>query len=212
MEQIGVPPRPERAAIARLVRADPDLARVEREAGPLPWRVRDGGFPGLLHTIVGQQISTHAARAIWQRLCALQGCLTPAGLLALSEDALRTAGLSRQKIAYVRSLATEFAEGRLSDDRIAALDDESAVAAISAVRGLGAWSAEIYLLFVLQRRDVFPAADLALAAAAADLKRLDARPSPRALRELAAAWQPWRGLAARLLWHWYHHLHQRPRD
>jgi len=203
-------PASARAALKKLVRRDRDLARVEAEAGPLPWRVRAPGFEGLLNAITGQQISNAAAAAIWRRLCALDGCLTPEGFLRLSDEALRGAGFSRPKIAHGRAVAEAFVSGVLATDALAAMDDEAAVARISSVRGLGVWSAEIYLLFALQREDVFPAGDLALQAAAADLKRLDARPTPRQLRELASAWQPHRALAARLLWHWWRHVTGRP--
>jgi len=203
-------PASARAALKKLVRRDRDLARVEAEAGPLPWRVRAPGFEGLLNAITGQQISNAAAAAIWRRLCALDGCLTPEGFLRLSDEALRGAGFSRPKIAHGRAVAEAFVSGVLATDALAAMDDEAAVARISSVRGLGVWSAEIYLLFALQREDVFPAGDLALQAAAADLKRLDARPTPRQLREMASAWQPHRALAARLLWHWWRHVTGRP--
>lgn len=203
-------PRLARAGLDRLALADPDLARIEAAAGPLPWRIRQPGFAGLLNAIVGQQISNQAAAAIWRRLCALPGCHEPDRFLALEDEALRAAGLSRPKIAHARAVADAFRSGLLAADTLAAMEDEAAVRAISSVRGLGVWSAEIYLLFALERQDVFPAGDLALQAAAADLKGLRARPSAAALRAMAAAWQPHRALAARLLWHWWRHLTGRP--
>ncbi len=203
-------PEAERAAIGLLVAADPDLARIEAAAGPLPWRRRADGFPGLLQAIVGQMISNQAAAAIWGRLRALPGVLDPAGLLALEEADLRAAGLSRPKVAHARDLALAFADGRLSAAKIAAMADEEAIAAITAVRGMGRWSAEIYLLFALGRRDVFPAGDIAVAGAAAALKGLPARPGPVELRVLAEPWRPARSLAARLLWHHWRHLTGRP--
>ena len=199
-----------RAAIARLVRLDPDFAGIEGAAGPLPWRTRATGFPGLLQAIVGQQISNGAAAAIWRRLAATPGALHPAGLLALDDGALRAAGLSRPKILHARALALAFADGRLQADALAAMEDEAAVAALSAVRGMGRWTAEVYLLFALAREDVFPAGDLALAAAVADLKGLPARPGPAALRQIAAAWAPHRAVAARLLWHHWRYRTGRP--
>ena len=204
------PPAAARAGLDRLARLDADLARIEREAGALPWRVRQPGFAGLLNAIVGQQISNQAAAAIWRRLCALEACLEPAGFLKLDDDALRRAGFSRPKIGYGRAVAEAFEAGVLATDALAAQSDEAAVATISGVRGLGVWSAEIYLLFALQRPDAFPAGDLALQAAAADLKGLDARPTPKVLRALAEPWQPHRALAARLLWHWWRHVTGRP--
>lgn len=206
---VPVPPVA-RAALDALCARDADLARIEAAAGPVPWRVRPGGFAGLLQAIVGQQISNQAAAAIWRRLSATPGAATPEGLLALDDHALRAAGLSRPKVAHARALARAFAEGRLSEAMIAGLDDEAAVAAIVAVRGMGRWTAEVYLLFALARDDVFPAGDLALAAAAQHLKALPARPGPATLRALAAPWQPYRALAARLLWHHWRHLTGRP--
>ena len=204
------PPPAARAGLDAVCAADPDLAGIEPAAGPLPWRVRPAGFTGLLQAIVGQQISNQAAAAIWRRVRGLSGALTPEGLAGLSDEALRGAGLSRPKVAHARALALAFAEGRLDEARLAGLDDEAAVAEIVAVRGLGRWTAEVYLLFALSRDDVFPAGDLALAAAAADLKRLPKRPGPAALRALAEPWRPWRALAARLLWHHWRHLTGRP--
>ena len=199
-----------RAALDALVAADPRLARIEAAAGPLPWRVRGGGFTGLLQIVVGQQISNHAALAIWRRLAAHPHLLQPDGLLAADEALLREVGLSRPKVSHARTLAAAFAGGQLSAEALARLPDLGAIAAITAVRGLGPWTAEVYLLFALQRQDVFPAGDIALAAAAADILDLPCRPDPRALRLLADAWRPSRALAARLLWHHWRHLTGRP--
>ncbi|MES2713772.1 MAG: DNA-3-methyladenine glycosylase 2 family protein [Pseudomonadota bacterium] len=182
-----------------------DLARIRPLAGPLPWRQRDPGFPGLLRAICGQMISNAAASAIWGRLSALPGALHPEGLLLLDEIALRTAGLSRPKVLHVRALAEACATRRLDLDAVAAMEDAAAIAAIAAVPGLGPWSASIHLLFGLQRPDVFPPGDVALAAGLAHLRGLPERPSPRALVLLAEDWAPWRSLAARLLWHHWRH-------
>jgi DNA-3-methyladenine glycosylase II len=204
------PPPAMRAAVDELVAADPRLAAIEAAAGPLPWRTRPRGFAGLLQAITAQQISNQAASAIWRRVCALPGALTPEGLLALPEEALRAAGQSRPKVAHARSLALAYLDGRLSDAALDRLDDAAAVAALTAVPGLGPWTAEVYLLFALERRDVFPAGDVALAGAAADLLGLTSRPDPRALRSLAEGWRPNRALAARLLWHHWRFLTGRP--
>ena len=132
------PPAAARAALDRLIAGDPDLAGIEVRAGPLPWRTRSPGYPGLLQAIVAQQISNQAAAAIWGRLRAVGGALEPAGMLALSDDVLRAAGLSRPKVAHARALAAAFLDRTLDADAIAAMDDETAVATIAAVRGLGA--------------------------------------------------------------------------
>ena len=204
------PPESARTAIDALVRADPRLAPIEAAAGPLPWRVRPRGFPGLLQAIVAQQISNAAASAIWARLSALPGARTPEGMLALGEDALRGAGLSRPKVAHARSLARAFADGLLSEAGLEALDDAAALALLTSVPGLGPWTAEVYLLFAHQRADVFPAGDIAVAGAAAQLLALPARPDAKTLRAIAEAWRPSRALAARLLWHHWRHLTGRP--
>lgn len=164
----------------------------------------------MLQAIVAQQISSAAAAAIWARLCALPGGPVPDGLLLLSDDILRSAGLSRPKVAHARALAGAFVSGRLSATGLEAMTDADAMAAITAVHGLGPWTAEVYLLFALGRQDVFPAADIAVAGAAADLLGLAARPGPQALRALAEAWRPSRALAARLLWHHWRFLTGRP--
>jgi DNA-3-methyladenine glycosylase II len=199
-----------RAAIDSIAAADPVLAAIEPRCGELPWRTRPAGFAGLMQAIVGQQISNQAAAAIWRRLRAVPGALDPLRLPDLPDAVLCGAGLSRPKVAHARALAEAFASGRLETAALAALDDRAAVAVITSVRGLGPWTAEIYLLFALQRPDVFPAGDLALAASAAHLYGLAARPGPAALRAVATAWQPWRGLAARLLWHHWRHATGRP--
>jgi len=210
MLDVMIPPPRAQEALDQLLSRDPDLAGVIVRAGPLPWRTRTPGYPGLLQAMVAQMISNQAAHAIWSRLRALPGALEPAGLLALPDEALRGAGLSRPKVGNARALAEAFLTGRLNADHLAVLDDEAAIAAIASVKGLGRWTAEVYLLFALERLDVFPSGDIALAAAAADLKRLDARPNPRALAALAEVWRPGRSLAARVLWHHWRHLTGRP--
>jgi DNA-3-methyladenine glycosylase II len=198
------------AALARLIELDAAFARVVQEAGPLPWRRRTVGFPGLLQAIVAQMISNQAAAAIWGRLRAIEGALDPDGLLAMSDEVLRGAGLSRPKVLHARALAVAFRDGVLNTELLRTMDDETAIAAIAAIKGMGRWSAEIYLLFALDRLDVFPAGDIALAASAAHLKGLGARPTPQALREMALTWRPVRSIAARLLWHHWRYVTGRP--
>ena len=197
-------------AMSELALLDPLLAAIPEQAGILPWRRREAGFPGLLRGLCGQMISNQAATAIWVRLSALPGALSPDGLLALSDEALREAGLSRPKLRHARALAEAFADGRLSAEGLTALSDEAAVAAIAAIPGFGPWTASVYLLFGLDRKDIFPVGDLALAASLAALRGLPERPSPRELAALAEAWRPWRSMAARLLWHHWRHVTGRP--
>ncbi len=206
-----LPPPWALAGLAALAVLDPRLASIEAAAGPLPWRSRQPGFPGLLRAICGQQISNQAAAAIWRRLAALPGATEPAGLLRLDDAALcGVAGLSRPKAAHARSLATACLDGRLDFAAIAAMPDAAAVAHIALVKGLGPWTAEVHLLFAEGRSDVFPSGDLALAASAAHLLGLPARSGPKALAALALGWQPWRSLAARLLWHHWRFVTGRP--
>lgn len=198
-----------RRGLRGLLALDGDFRRVLKQAGPLPWRTRPRGFPGLLQAIVGQQISNQAAGAIWRRLAPLAEP-GPAAFAALPDAALGEAGLSRAKIAAARALAGAFAQRQLSAEALEAMADEAAIGTLVALPGIGRWTAEVYLLFAHERADVFPAGDLALAAAVADLKGLAARPGERALRAMAAAWQPHRALAARLLWHHWRHVTGRP--
>jgi DNA-3-methyladenine glycosylase II len=194
----------------RLLALDGDFRRVLAGAGPLPWRTRPRGFPGLLQAITAQQISNQAASAIWRRLAPIAAGNAPAEFARLPDRVLGEAGLSRGKIVASRALAEAFAERALSAEALEAMEDEAAIASLVALPGIGRWTAEVYLLFAHERADVFPAGDLALAAAAADLKGLEARPRERALREMAVAWRPHRALAARLLWHHWRHVTGRP--
>lgn len=199
---IPQPPPWALAGLAELLTLDPRLAPIQAAAGPLPWRRMEPGFRGLLRAICGQQISNQAAAAIFRRLATVPGAMEPAGLLLLDDAALcGVGGLSRPKAAHARSLATACLDGRLDFMAIAAMPDAAAVAHIAAVKGLGPWTAEVHLLLAESRPDVFPSGDLALAASAAHLLGLAARPGPKALAALALPWQPWRSIAARLLWH-----------
>lgn len=196
---------------AALFLAEPRFAAIEERAGPLPWRTRPRGFAGILRTICGQQISNQAAGAIWRRLSALPGALTPEGLLLLDDATLcGVAGLSRPKAAHARTLAAACLDGTLDFTRMPTLPDAEAIAMLTAVRGLGPWTAEVHLLFAENRADIFPSGDIALANSAQHLFALNARPSPRMLAAMAAEWSPARSLAARLLWHHWRHQTGRP--
>jgi DNA-3-methyladenine glycosylase II len=184
--------------LAELAEADRDFARVLELYGPPPRRVRPPGFATLTQAILAQQVSRASADAIWSRLAAAVAPFTPEGVLALDEPALRRLGLSQQKARYARALAAALGERRL-----ARAEDEAAIEMLTALPGIGRWTAEIYLLAALQRPDVWPAADLALMIAVERLKGLPARPTAREMIALAEAWRPWRAVAARLLWHYY---------
>jgi DNA-3-methyladenine glycosylase II len=191
-------------ALAHLGKADRDFARAIVEVGPPPPRSRPAGFMGLLHVIVAQQVSTHAAKAISARLDEALEDKTPAAFLKLTDADLRAVGFSRQKVIYGRDLAAAFLDGRLSMAKLRRQSDEEVIAAITSVKGLGVWSAEVFLLFGLRRPDVLPAHDLGLIVAAQRMKRLQERPSPDQLREIAEPWRPYRSYASRMLWHYYH--------
>jgi DNA-3-methyladenine glycosylase II len=190
-------------ALAHLAEVDADLERAIRLVGTPPPRARPPGFATLLQIIIGQQLSTASAEAIWRRLVAAVEPLTPEGFLALDDDGLRAIGFSRAKVLYGRGLAQMVADGKLDLRAIARRPDEEAIATLVQVRGFGRWSAEVYLLFCLGRPDVLPADDLALLAAAQRVKRLPERPTPNQFRALAEPWRPWRSVAPRLLWHYY---------
>ena len=183
---------------AWLARAEPRFAAALDLTGPLPLRRRADGFEALLSAIVSQQVSVAAAAAIWSRLKAAR--LTgPRKVQWASDDELRACGLSRPKIRYARALA----EARLDYPALRGASEDEIIATLTAVPGIGRWTAEIYAMFSLGRADVFAPGDLALQEAVRMLFGFDSRPSERALRELAQDWSPWRAVAARLLWAYF---------
>jgi len=183
---------------AHLAAVEPRFARALELTGPLPLRRREDGFATLFSAIVSQQVSTAAATAIWNRLLEIEAH-TPAGLLAATDERLKAAGLSRQKIAYGRAIAG----AGLDFAALRAMPDAEVVAELVRIKGIGIWTAEIYAMFSLGRADVFAPGDLALQEAAARLFELPARPREKELRAMAEAWSPWRAVAARLLWAYY---------
>ncbi len=192
-------------ALDALAARDPDIARCFAACGLPPVRRQKPGFAGLIHIIMAQQVSTASAAAIIGRLNAALGTLTPAGFLALDETELKAIGLSRQKMLYGRALAEDVLARRIDLRALKAMDDDEAIAHLVQAKGIGRWTAEIYLLFALRRPDIWPADDLAVQAAAQRVKNLDARPDERTLRALGEAWRPHRSAAAHLLWHAYRH-------
>jgi DNA-3-methyladenine glycosylase II len=190
-------------ALDHLARADRHMADAIAEIGPPPPRHRTAGFATLMEVIIAQQVSTASARAITGRLLERLPKLDPAGFTALTDGDLRAVGFSRQKMLYGRDLAAAFLEGRISIPKLRRMEDETAIAALSTVKGIGRWSSEVFLLFSLKRPDIMPAQDLALLVAAQMLKRLQDRPDPKQLLKLAEPWRPFRSYAARMLWHYY---------
>lgn len=187
-------------AVARI---EPAMAAAIARAGYPPPRIRDRGYGTLLRTIVGQQVSVAAAQSIWAKLEAGLGNLDdPATLTAVSIDELRPFGLSRQKASYAHSLAEAVSSGRV-DLGALPTDDEEAIVLLSSIKGIGRWSAEIYLLFAEGRPDIWPAGDLAVQIEIGRILGLDARPTEKATRALAEPWRPHRGAAAIMAWHHY---------
>lgn len=181
-----------------LVRAEPRFAHALDLTGPLPLRLRPDGFASLLSAIVSQQVSVASADAIWGRLTGA-GLTDAAPVASADDDALRACGLSRQKIRYARALA----EAGLDYPALRAAPEDEVIETLTAIPGIGQWTAEIYAMFSLARADVFAPGDLALQEAARRLFDLEDRPREKALREMAEAWSPWRAVAARLLWAYF---------
>lgn len=183
---------------AWLARVEPRFAHALDLTGPLPLRRRPDGFEQLLAAIVSQQVSVAAARAIQGRLEAA-GLTAPEAIRAAADEEMRAAGLSRQKIRYARALAA----ADIDYAALRAAPTEEVVGTLTAVPGIGVWTAEIYAMFSLGRADVFAPGDLALQEATRRLFDLPERPRPKALRDMAGAWSPWRAVAARALWAYY---------
>ena len=192
------------AAREALVALDPALARAHAQTPPFEWRLRTGGFEGLFRMIVEQQVSVAAAAAIWKRVVeGLDGDLTPRSVLALDVERLRTFGLSGQKARYGHEIARAQVEGRIDFDHLETLSDEEAVARLVAVKGVGKWTAETFLMFCEGRLDVFPGGDIALQEAMRWADGTALRPREKEAYARAEMWRPHRGVAAHLLWGWY---------
>lgn len=192
-----------RASLDALARLEPAFVPALARMGYPEPRVSERGYATLLRTILGQQVSVQSANAHWRKLGEVIGDATdPALLIAATDEQLRAAGLSRQKAGYARSLAGLIVSGELDLSALPA-DDEKAIALLTRVKGIGRWSAEIYLLFAEGRPDVFPAGDLAVQIELGRILGHDERPSERALRAMAEAWSPHRGAAAIFAWHHY---------
>lgn len=190
-------------AVRELAANDPDLHRIVERFGPPPMWDRPPGFATLAHIVLEQQVSLASAQAAFDRLGVAVGSLTPDRFLELGDSELLAIGFSRQKTRYVRNLAESIAAGRLDLEGLATLPDEEVHGALVTLTGIGAWTASIYLLMALRRPDVWPATDMALAAAVAEVKGLERRPDAERMQALAAPWRPWRSVAARIFWHDY---------
>lgn len=203
---MAVAPTASQIAAARetLAAADPALAAAHAATPPFEWRLRKGGYEGLFYMIVGQQVSVASATAIWGRVVEeLGGAVTPEAMLALDDAALRGFGLSGQKARYGHEIARAQAEGRIDFDHLERLSDAEAVAALTAIKGVGRWTAETFLMFCEGRQDVFPGGDVALQEAMRWADRAALRPNEKQAYLRAEAWRPHRSVAAHLLWAWY---------
>ncbi len=189
--------------VTELVRRDADLADVIHKYGPPPLWVREPGFPTLVYIILEQQVSLASARAAFERLQAAAKPLTPRRFLRLSDGELKRIGFSRQKTLYTRLLADSLDRRYLDLRDLQGLHDDVARKMLVALKGIGRWTADIYLLSALRRPDIWPVGDLALATAVQEVKRLRKRPGPEHLEKISQPWRPYRAVAARLFWHHY---------
>lgn len=189
--------------VSSLTQRDPDLAAIVQRFGPPPLWPRETGFHTLVHIILEQQVSLASARAAYERVLAIASPLTPTRLLEIDDATLKVAGFSRQKIVYSKGLAQALIDGSFSIAALEEMSDDAARAEMLKVKGVGMWTADIYLLMALRRPDVWPTGDLALAVAAQKVKRLTERPTQEDLIAMSDRWRPWRAVAARMMWHYY---------
>ncbi len=200
-----VPPTADALLEARkqLAAADPALAAIEAVTPPFAWRVGLGGFPGLLKMVVQQQVSLASAAAIWARVEAGLPEMTPDVVIGHEQDYLLSLGLSRPKARYAHAIAHAHLTGSCDFDALQALSDDEAIAALTAITGIGRWTAEVYLMFTQGRLDMFPGGDVALQEAMRWVDRSEVRPTEKQAYARAELWRPYRGVAAHLLWACY---------
>ncbi len=189
--------------VTELCRRDPDLNQIVVTIGPPPMWVRKQEFSTLVYIILEQKVSIVSAKAVYQRLMDVMETPTPQEFLGLSNTELKLIGFSRQKMRYCRLLAESILAGVLDLSALRRMPDDAVHAKLTTMKGIGPWSADVYLLTALRRPDIWPSADIALAAAAQRVKRLRSRPTAAKLEVLGRRWRPWRSVAARLLWHHY---------
>jgi 3-methyladenine DNA glycosylase/8-oxoguanine DNA glycosylase len=193
------------AAVAHLRGSDPTLARIIDSVGPFTLQPRDGSYRMLARAIFFQQLAGPAARAIFNRVLAVLGTdeersFTPDQFLAASDESIRAAGLSRQKLVYLRDLSQKFASGQLSEGEFAGADDEEVIRRVSSVKGIGRWTGEMFLIFSLGRPDVLPVDDLGVRRAFQQAYALPELPSPEEMRRIAEPWRPYRSVGTWYMW------------
>ena len=190
-------------ALGVLAVQDPDLAEILADLGSPPFWVRKPGFATLIQIILEQQVSLASAKAVFSRLQETISPITPELFLKLDDTEIKRIGFSRQKTLYGRLLAQSTIAGHINLATLGKMDDEDVRSVLKKIKGIGDWTVDIYLLMAMRRPDSLPKGDLALAIAVQKVKRLEYRPSPKELEGIAQIWQPWRGVATRLLWHYY---------
>ena len=190
-------------ALTFLAEQDRLIAQAITEVGPPVLRKRRTGFAGLMSILIGQQVSVAAAQSIENRLVATMGKTTPEAFLALSVEQCRACGLSVQKQRYLRALAEALVSGQLRLSRLAQCDTEEVSAALQSIPGIGPWTADMYLMFIMRRADIFAPGDLALQEGYRRLASVSQRPTPKDLGEIALRWMPFRSAAALVLWRYY---------
>ena len=191
------------SAVAELSERDPLLETVVAQYGPPPLWARNEGFESLIHIILEQQVSLASAQAAYDKLLRRVGDLTPENYMQLSDAELKRAGFSRQKTAYCRNLAAAMMDGQLDLTALVGLEDGEVEAQLTTIKGIGPWTARIYLLMALGRPDIWPDGDIALASAFQQLSGKETRPSFDELNKISLGWKPLRSVAARILWHFY---------
>jgi len=189
--------------LAALLEIDPRLRPIAAQSGPLPLRLAEPGFAGLSHVIVSQAVSRASANAIWSRMCSLDGPLSAEAYAALEPDAWRGFGLSRGKAETLRGMALAVVAGEVDLLGLGTKSPEEGFSRLTDFKGIGPWTAEVYLMFCCGHADLFPSGDVALQAAVGMAFDMDARPSAKQVGTMAAAWAPWRSVAARLFWAFY---------
>ena len=190
-------------AVAVLCRRDADLRSVVARHGPPPMWARPPGFATLVRIILEQQVSLSSARAVFRRLRSGAGRVSAVRLARLTPDRIASFGITRQKAGYIHGLAVAVSTGHLRLRSLSRQDDGTARGTLIQAKGIGPWTADIYLIMALRRRDVWPDGDLALVKSLRRVKRLRSDPSPAAVRRIASGWAPWRAVAARIVWHNY---------
>ena len=183
---------------------DEDVAKALPTFGYPQPRIRPAGIETFFAIVVGQQLSTHAAAAIMNRAKELLTEFSSENILSKTDEELRSIGLSKQKIGYVKGMAQAILNGSFNPDSLSNMDDATVIKTITELKGFGPWSAEIYAMFSLQRTDIFPSGDLALLIALQKLKGLDDKPTPKAAQKIIEHWSPWRSVGSLFLWHYYH--------